>query len=179
MIWLFCKIIEILFHSKIHTSSCLLSSSSVEIKIPLACILDYGQQDWLRFCLTSSVERELRDKTGIDRQELLAWSIQALMAAAGQAKQQKNPGAVVACIKQLDWMTGLGVSSISRSSAQRRRWSFKSLPQMICVVWGLVSTANAAIATAGGVKNRAAQMFGIVWRNGCCDRDRDSRLLCI
>ena len=31
------------------------------------------------------------------------------MAAAGQAKQQKNPGAVVACIKQLDWMTGLGI----------------------------------------------------------------------
>ena len=45
------------------------------------------------------------DETGIDRQRLLAWSIQTLMAAAGQAKQQKNPGAVVACIKQLDWMT--------------------------------------------------------------------------
>ena len=61
------------------------------------------------------------DETGIDRQELLAWSIQTLMAAAGQAKQQKNPGAVVACIKQLDWMTGLGLNSISGSSAQRRR----------------------------------------------------------
>jgi hypothetical protein len=43
------------------------------------------------------------------------------MAAAGQAKQQKNPGAVVACIKQLDWMTGLGINSISGSNAQRRR----------------------------------------------------------
>jgi hypothetical protein len=42
-------------------------------------------------------------------------------AAAGQAKQQKNPGAVVACIKQLDWMTGLGINSISGSSVQRRR----------------------------------------------------------
>ena len=51
------------------------------------------------------------DETGIDRLELLAWSIQTLMAAAGQAKQQKNPGAVVACIKQLDWMTGLGINS--------------------------------------------------------------------
>ena len=61
------------------------------------------------------------DETGIDRQELLAWSIQTLMAAAGQAKQQKNPGAVVACIKQLDWMTGLGINSISGSSPQRRR----------------------------------------------------------
>ena len=57
------------------------------------------------------------DETGIDRQELLAWSIQTLMAAAGQAKQQKNPGAVVACIKQLDWMTGLGINSIA---GQRR-----------------------------------------------------------
>ena len=51
------------------------------------------------------------DETGIDRQELLAWSIQTLMAAAGQAKQQKNPGAVVACIKQLDWLTGLRINS--------------------------------------------------------------------
>ena len=51
------------------------------------------------------------DETGIDRLELLAWSIQTLMSAAGQAKQQKNPGAVVACIKQLDCMTGLGINS--------------------------------------------------------------------
>ena len=49
------------------------------------------------------------DETGIDRLELLAWSIQTLMSAAGQASQQRNPGAVVACIKQLDWMTGLGI----------------------------------------------------------------------
>ena len=42
------------------------------------------------------------DESGIDRQELLSWSIQTLMAAAGQAMQQKNPGAVVACIRQLD-----------------------------------------------------------------------------
>ena len=46
------------------------------------------------------------DESGIDRQELLSWSIQTLMAAAGQAMQQKNPGAVVACIRQLDHMTG-------------------------------------------------------------------------
>ena len=30
------------------------------------------------------------DESGIDRQELLSWSIQTLMAAAGQAMQQKN-----------------------------------------------------------------------------------------
>ena len=51
------------------------------------------------------------DESGIDRQELLAWSIQTLMSAAGQAMQQKNPGAVVACIRQLDHMTGTGYNS--------------------------------------------------------------------
>ena len=61
------------------------------------------------------------DETGIDRLELLAWSIQTLMSAAGQAKQQKNPGAVVACIKQLDWMTGLGINSTAEQRVQRVR----------------------------------------------------------
>ena len=46
------------------------------------------------------------NETGIDRQELLTWSIQTLMSAAGQAMKQKNPGAVVSCIRQLDHMTG-------------------------------------------------------------------------
>ena len=61
------------------------------------------------------------DETGIDRLELLAWSIQTLMSAAGQAKQQKNPGAVVACIKQLDWMTGLGINSTSGHRVRRHK----------------------------------------------------------
>ena len=51
------------------------------------------------------------DESGIDRQELLSWSIQTLMAAAGQAMQQKNPGAVVSAIRQLDHMTGTGYNS--------------------------------------------------------------------
>ena len=59
------------------------------------------------------------DETGIDRLELLAWSIQTLMAAAGQAKQQKNPGVVVACIRQLDHMTGTGYNS-NRGHGMRR-----------------------------------------------------------
>ena len=33
------------------------------------------------------------------------------MAAAGQAMQQKNPGALVAYIRQLDHMTGTGYNS--------------------------------------------------------------------
>ena len=51
------------------------------------------------------------DETGIDRKELLSWSIQTLIAASGQAMKQKNPGAVVACIRQLDHMTGTGYNS--------------------------------------------------------------------
>jgi hypothetical protein len=51
-----------------------------------------------------------------------------LMAAAGQAKQQKNPGAVVACIKQLDWMTGLGINSTAgqRVHKSHRGYGFRS-----------------------------------------------------
>ena len=60
------------------------------------------------------------DETGIDRQELLSWSIQTLMAAAEQAMQQKNPGAVVACIRQLDHMTGTGYNSHRGYGIHRR-----------------------------------------------------------
>ena len=51
------------------------------------------------------------DESGIDRQELLSWSIQKLMAAVGQAMKQNNPGAVVSAIRQLDHMTGVGYNS--------------------------------------------------------------------
>ena len=61
------------------------------------------------------------DETGIDRLDLLAWSIKTLIAAAGQAKQQKNPEAVMACIKQLDWMTGLGINSTAGQRVSRGR----------------------------------------------------------
>ena len=57
----------------------------------------------------------------IDRQELLSWSIQTLMAAAGQAMQQKNPGAVVSAIRQLDHMTGTGYNSHRGYGINRRK----------------------------------------------------------
>ena len=60
------------------------------------------------------------NRSGIDRQELLPWSIQTLMAAAGQAMQHKNPGAVVSAIRQLDHMTGTGYKS-HRGQGVRRR----------------------------------------------------------
>ena len=59
------------------------------------------------------------DESGIDRQELLSWSIQMLMAAAGQAMKQNNPGAVVGAIRQLNHMTGTGYNS-QRSGGIRR-----------------------------------------------------------
>ena len=61
------------------------------------------------------------EAVGVDRHELISWAIHHLMAAAGQAKQQKNPGAVVACINQLDWMCGLGINSTSGHRVHRTR----------------------------------------------------------
>jgi len=81
--------------------------------------LVYARQTWgvsraQGYKLVKRAWAQIKDdinESGIDRQELLSWSIQTLMAAAGQAMQQKNPGAVVACIRQLDHMTGTGYNS--------------------------------------------------------------------
>ena len=81
--------------------------------------LVYARQTWgvsraQGYKLVKRAWAQIKDdinETGIDRRELLSWSIQTLMAAAGQAMQQKNPGAVVACIRQLDHMTGTGYNS--------------------------------------------------------------------
>ena len=59
------------------------------------------------------------DESGIDRQELLSRSIQTLMSAAGQATKQKNQGAVVACIRQPDHITGTGYNSHRCHSVRR------------------------------------------------------------
>ena len=60
------------------------------------------------------------EATGIERPER-AWAVQSLMAAAGQAKAQRNPSAMVACIRQLDWMCGLGTNSTSGHRAHTTR----------------------------------------------------------
>ena len=91
-----------------------------------AC-LTYARQTWgvsrsQGYRLIKRAWRQIHDdidKSGIDRKELLSWSIQTLMAAAGQAMQQKNPGAVVSAIRQLDHMTGTGYNS-HRPRAVRR-----------------------------------------------------------
>ena len=51
------------------------------------------------------------DESGIDRHELLSWAIETLITASGQAMKQKNPGAVLTCIRQLDHTTGVGYNS--------------------------------------------------------------------
>ena len=61
-------------------------------------------------CAWAQIKDDL-DQTGIDRQELLSWAIQTLITASGQAMKQKNPGVVVACIRQLDHMPGTGYNS--------------------------------------------------------------------
>ena len=59
------------------------------------------------------------DESGINRKELLSWSIQTLMAAAGQAMKQNNPGAVVSAIRQLDHITGVGYISYRGHGVRR------------------------------------------------------------
>ena len=86
---------------------------------PNTACLTYARQTWgvsrsQGYRLLKKAWQQIKndiDESGIDRQELLSWSIQTLMSAAGQAMQQKNPGAVVACIRQLDHMTGTGYNS--------------------------------------------------------------------
>ena len=85
---------------------------------PNTACLAYARQTWglsraQGYKLIKRAWQQIKldiDESGIDRLELLSWSIQTLMAAAGQAMQQKNPGAVVSAIRQLDYMTGIGYS---------------------------------------------------------------------
>ena len=65
--------------------------------------------------------REDINQSGVDRQELLSWSIQTLMAAAGKAIKQNNPGTVVSAIRQLDHMSGVGYHS-HRGVGMRKRY---------------------------------------------------------
>ena len=86
---------------------------------PNTACLAYARQTWgvsraQGYRLLKKSWAQIKDdieESGIDRQELLSWSIQMLMAAAGQAMKQNNPGAVVGAIRQLDHMTGTGYNS--------------------------------------------------------------------
>ena len=94
---------------------------------PNSACLTYARQTWgvsraQGYRLLKKAWAQIKEdieESGIDRQELLSWSIQMLMAAAGQAMKQNNPGAVAGAIRQLDHMTGTGYNS-HRSGGIRR-----------------------------------------------------------
>ena len=96
---------------------------------PNTACLAYARQTWgvsrsQGYRLLKKAWQQIKNdinESGIDRQELLSWSIQTLMAAAGQAMQQKNPGAVVSAIRQLDHMTGTGYNSHRGYGINRRK----------------------------------------------------------
>ena len=95
---------------------------------PNTACLQYARQAWgvsraQGYKLIKRAWRQVHDGiegTDLDRQEMLAWCVQTLLETAGQAKAQRNPGAVVAAIRQLDWMCGLGINSQRGYSVHRR-----------------------------------------------------------
>ena len=86
---------------------------------PSTACLSHARQMWgvsraQGYKLIKRAWRQIHDDIegpDLDRQEMLAWCVQTLLETAGQAKAQRNPGAVVAAIRQLDWMCGLGLNS--------------------------------------------------------------------
>ena len=85
---------------------------------PNTACLTYSRQKWgvsrfQGYRLLKKAWRQIHEDIegpDLDRQEMLAWCVQTLLETAGQAKAQRNPGAVVAVIRQLDWMCGLGIN---------------------------------------------------------------------
>ncbi|ABB35970.1 hypothetical protein [Synechococcus sp. CC9605] len=82
-----------------------------------ACVA-YARQTWgvsrsQGYRLIKRAWRQVLDDIegpDLDRQEMLAWCVQTLIETAGQAKALRNPGALVAAIRQLDLMCGLGIN---------------------------------------------------------------------
>ena len=95
---------------------------------PNTVCLAYARQTWgvsrsQGYRLINRAWRQIHDDIegpDLDRQEMLAWCVQTLLETAGQAKAQRNPGAVVAAIRQLDWMCGLGINSSAGHRVHRR-----------------------------------------------------------
>ena len=55
--------------------------------------------------------REDVNATGVDRQEMLCWTIHQLMAAAGEGVKNKQPSVTVGACRELDALLGLGYNS--------------------------------------------------------------------
>lgn len=65
--------------------------------------------------------REDVNATGVDRQEMLCWTIHQLMAAAGEGVKNKQPSVTVGACRELDALLGLGVNSANRGRYGWRR----------------------------------------------------------
>ena len=65
--------------------------------------------------------REDVNATGVDRQEMLCWTINQLMAAAGEGVKNKQPSVTVGACRELDALLGLGVNSSHRGRFGWRR----------------------------------------------------------
>ena len=103
---------------------------------PNTACLAYARHTWgvsrsQGYKLIKRAWRQIHDDIegpDLDRQEMLAWCVQTLLETAGQAKAQRNPGAVVAAIRQLDWMCGLGINSQRGYSVQDAPTEFLHFP---------------------------------------------------
>ena len=65
--------------------------------------------------------REDVNATGVDRQEMLCWTIHQLMAAAGEGVKNKQPSVTVGACRELDALLGLAYSSANRTRYSWRR----------------------------------------------------------
>ena len=60
--------------------------------------------------------QEIRgDVETLDRKDLIAWAIQTLQEAAGDAAKHGQPAAVVGAVRELSILCGLSTTSIPRS----------------------------------------------------------------
>ena len=59
--------------------------------------------------------------SGVDRQEMLCWTIHQLMAAAGEGVKNKQPSVTVGACRELDALLGLGINSSHRGRFGWRR----------------------------------------------------------
>ena len=81
---------------------------------PNTACLTYARQTWgvsrsQGYRLLKRAWRQIHDDIegpDLDRQEMLAWCVQTLLETAGQAKAQRNPGAVVAAIRRSAHLKG-------------------------------------------------------------------------
>jgi hypothetical protein len=84
--------------------------------------VDHAAQQWglsrrQSYRLLKRAWSEVREDvhaSGVDRQEMVCWTIHQLMTAAGEGIKHKQPSVTVGACRQLDALLGLGVNSAQR-----------------------------------------------------------------